>query len=315
MKHLILLCFCALASMPVLRAQYRLENLTLESRAQVAQDQYKYQKLQLYPIRANNTFRSHHKDVAKYVTLKDALEKKKVVISEKSRSGTVNTLFIENVSNDTVIVLSGEVVQGGKQDRVIAQDFVLYPKSGQKDVSVFCVEHGRWSPKDGDTSFRQYFTICSNEIRKAATVNKNQQNVWDKVSETTDKNRANTSTGTLTALQRSESFTKDLKQYTDHFQALAGEQDVIGVVAVTGSTILGSDMFATHEIFAQYLSSLLNSYATEAITSGKEVDVPYEKVEEYLKTILADESKQESEVEKKGTMLKDGNKKIHISTF
>lgn len=316
MKHLILLCLCALVSMPVLRAQYQLENLTLESRAQVAQDRYTYQKLQLYPIRANNTFRSHHKDVAKYVTLKEALEKKKVVISEKSRSGTVNTLFIENVSSDTVIVLSGEVVQGGKQDRVIAQDFVLYPKSGQKDVSVFCVEHGRWSPKNGDTSFRQYFTISSNEIRKAATVNKNQQDVWNKVSETTDKNRANTSTGTLTALQQSESYTKDVKQYTDHFQGtLSAEQDVIGVVAVTGSTILGCDMFATHEIFAQYLSNLLHSYATEAITSGKEVDVPYEKVEEYLKTILADESKQESEVEKKGTMLKDGNKKIHISTF
>lgn len=316
MKHLILFCLCALVSMPVLRAQYQLENLTLESRAQVAQDRYTYQKLQLYPIRANNTFRSHHKDVAKYVTLKEALEKKKVVISEKSRSGTVNTLFIENVSSDTVIVLSGEVVQGGKQDRVIAQDFVLYPKSGQKDVSVFCVEHGRWSPKNGDTSFRQYFTISSNEIRKAATVNKNQQDVWNKVSETTDKNRANTSTGTLTALQQSESYTKDVKQYTDHFQGtLSAEQDVIGVVAVTGSTILGCDMFATHEIFAQYLSNLLHSYATEAITSGKEVDVPYEKVEEYLKTILADESKQESEVEKKGTMLKDGNKKIHISTF
>lgn len=316
MKHLILFCLCALVSMPVLRAQYQLENLTLESRAQAAQDKYTYQKLQLYPIRANNTFRSHHKDVAKYVTLKEALEKKKVVISEKSRSGTVNTLFIENVSSDTVIVLSGEVVQGGKQDRVIAQDFVLYPKSGQKDVSVFCVEHGRWSPKDGDTSFRQYFTISSNEVRKAATVNKDQQEVWDKVSQTTDKNEARTSTGTLTALQRSESFTKDLQQYTGHFQnTLSAEPDVIGVVAVTGSTILGCDMFATHEIFAQYFSSLLHSYATEAITSGKEVEVPYEKVEEYLKTILFDESKQESEVEKKGTMLKDGNKKIHISTF
>jgi hypothetical protein len=316
MKNIIFLCVFVLVATPMLRAQYQRENLRLDSPAMASQGKYTYKNLQLYPVRANQAFRSHHKDVARYVTLKEGLEKKKVAITEQKGGGNVNTLFIENISADTIIVLSGEVVQGGKQDRVIAQDFVLYPKSGKKDVSVFCVEQGRWSPKDGDTSFKQYYSISSNEVRKAATVKKNQHEVWDKVSETTQKNNAGTSTGTLTALKGSESFSNDLKKYTDHFQPLlSGETDVIGVVAVSGSAILGCDMFASHEIFAGYLSSLLNSYATEAITSGKPVTLPYTKVEEYLQSIIADESKQEEEVKKKGTMLKDGNKKIHISTF
>lgn len=147
-------------------AQYTKANLTLEATSTTAK--YRYEHLQLYPIYANAAFVAQHQGVGKYVPLKDALEKKKVIITESNR-GEVNTLFIENISKDTVMVLSGEVVQGGKQDRMIAQDFILYPRSGKKDVSVFCVEHGRWQPKEG-MDFKIYYTISSNEVREAATV-------------------------------------------------------------------------------------------------------------------------------------------------
>jgi hypothetical protein len=295
-------------------AQYNAQNLKLESSASV--NQYVFENLQLYPIRANQTFVTEHKNLGNYVTLKDALEKKKVAITEFS-GGSVNTLYIENISSDTVMILSGEVVQGGKQDRVIAQDFILPPRSGKKDVSVFCVEHGRWqTKKGGDMSFQDYFSISSSEVRKAATVNKNQQEVWKKVAETTKKNNATTSTGTLTALQNAGTFKQDLERYSKHFEKLfINQSDVIGVIVVAGDKILGCDMFATHEIFEQHYPNLLNSYATEAITSGKKASVSYNEVNNYLQGIIKDESKQENEVKQKGAIMKNGEKKIHISTF
>jgi hypothetical protein len=295
-------------------AQYNKENLKMESPASV--EQYKFESLQLYPIRANQKFVNYHKNLGNYVTLKNALEKRKVEITEHS-GGTVNTLYIENVSADTVMILSGEVVQGGKQDRVIAQDFILPPKSGKKDVSVFCVEHGRWQTKrGGDMSFNQYYSISTNSVRKAATVNKNQQQVWDEVAKTTKENKAETSTGTLTALQASSTFSSDLKKYVDHFgNMFANQNDVIGVVAVAGDKILGCDMFATNELFRKQFANLLNSYATEAITSGKRVSVPYEKVSGYLQSIIADEADQEKNVREKGAIMENGKRKIHISTF
>ncbi|HEY0653785.1 MAG TPA: DUF6569 family protein [Chryseosolibacter sp.] len=313
MKYFIVLTvFAAFAA----NAQYKSENLKLDPQAAVTQNKYTYENLRLYPIRANKTFEAEHKNLGTYVSLKEALEKRKIIVSEKSRQGTVNSLLIENVSNDTIMILSGEVVQGGKQDRVVGEDVILYPKSGRKDVSVFCVEHGRWSPKNGDTSFKDYFSISTNEVRKAATVTKNQGEVWEKVAETTSKNRAQTSTGTLTALKESQTLSNELKRYTEHFQeALADDKTVIGLVAVSGDRILGCDMFASHAIFSTYLPGLLNSYSTEAITSGKPASISYEKVEEYLNDIIADEARQEEVVEKKGVMLKQGTKKIHISTF
>jgi hypothetical protein len=295
------------------KAQFNKTNLKLESSA--SQNKYRYENLQLYPIRANAAFAAQHKDLGKFVPLKEALVKNKVAITE-SGDGEVNNLFIENISSDTIMVLAGEVVQGGKQDRMIAQDFILYPKSGKKDVSVFCVEHGRWQPKREGMEFKQYSDASSNEVRKAATVTKNQQEVWDKVSETTAKNKAGTSTGTLTALNASGDFNKQIKKYTDYFGGLIlPEEDVIGVVAVSGNKVLGCDMFASHTLLKAHYKNLISAYATEAITSGKQVTITRDKVDQYLQSIIADETRQETEVQKKGTMLKQGKRKLHISTF
>jgi hypothetical protein len=296
-------------------AQYNKANLKLEPAT--AAKKYAYGNLQLYPIRANAVFKEQHKHIGSYVTLKDGLQKNKAKITERD-GGEVNTLYMENVSSDTILVLSGEVVQGGKQDRVIAQDFLLYPKT-KKDISVFCVEPGRWQPgKGGDDgmAFTSYSAFSTNEVRKAAIIEKDQQKVWDKVAETTSKNDATTRTGTLTALKNSGSFTANLKKYTDHFKPLfASEPDVIGMVVVSGDAILGCDMFATHQMFMAHYPDLVNAYATQAITTGKPVTVPYGNVQHYLDTLITDERKQESEVKKKGSLLKEGDKKLHFSTF
>lgn len=316
MKHLISIALFAIASIATVKAQYNKTNLSLLESAGSTESKYRYEKLQLYPVRANQAFLNQHQNLANYVTLKEALASKKIAITEKSTQGTVNTLLIENVSKDTVIVLSGEVIQGGKQDRVIAEDIILYPKSGKKDIPVFCVEHGRWSARGGDRSFNQYFDISSNEVRKAATVKKDQREVWQKVAETNQKHNTQTRTGTLAAIKSSSELNEEVKKYAEHFRKLLlDDPNVIGVVAVSGTTILGCDMFANHDIFGKYLPNLLNSYATEAVTSGGTPSVSYQQVREYLDSIIDNENKQEEEVKKKGAVLKDGTKKVHISTF
>ncbi len=296
-----------------LQAQYNKDNLKIESTT--ANTKYSYKNLRVYPVRANKVFEAYHRNIGKYTTLKEGLAKNKIKITEQG-SGDVNTLFIENISSDTVMILVGEVIQGGKQDRMIAQDFILYPKSGKKDVSVFCVEHGRWQEGSNGKSFNQYYSISSTEVRKAGAVKKDQQEVWDKVAKKTAENNAESSTGTLTALKSSEEFTSELKGYTDFFRDLLKEEkDVIGIVAVTGDVILGCDMFATHDIFKEHYGDLVNSYATDAISAGKNVTLPDEKVNEYFDFIIEDEDDQERKVNEKGTMLKDRGRKLHISTF
>ena len=116
-----------------------------------------------------------------YVTLKDAMEAKKVFVYE---TGNVTSLAVENVSSDSVFIQGGDIVKGGQQDRVIPNDFLLPPKSGRLPVSAFCVEPGRWSQRGAESvkSFSVSSAILPSQgLKKAAIVDHDQRKVWDEV--------------------------------------------------------------------------------------------------------------------------------------
>jgi hypothetical protein len=78
------------------------------------------------------------------LTLDEALAKRAVKVHE---TGNVNELQIENLGADEVFVQSGDIVKGGKQDRVLTVSLILPPKSGKIPIASFCVEQGRWTAR------------------------------------------------------------------------------------------------------------------------------------------------------------------------
>ena len=78
------------------------------------------------------------------LTLQEALDKGSVRVLE---TGSVNELKIENTGSEDVFIQTGDIVKGGKQDRVLTMSFVLPPKSGEVALAAFCVERGRWSAR------------------------------------------------------------------------------------------------------------------------------------------------------------------------
>lgn len=62
--------------------------------------------------------------------------------------------------------MAGEVVLGGQQDRCLAADTIIQPGKRRVPVTVFCVEHGRWS---GRAEFGQSApAVAGLSIRKSA---------------------------------------------------------------------------------------------------------------------------------------------------
>jgi hypothetical protein len=97
----------------------------------------------------------------------------------------VNTLVLINHSKRPLVLLAGEIVTGGKQDRIVASDRIVPSDSDPVDLSVFCVEHGRWtasSDKFGAAakSAAQSFMVQP-RVRQQAMVAKDQQQVWNAV--------------------------------------------------------------------------------------------------------------------------------------
>src|SRR5664279_2419849 len=95
-------------------------------------------------------------------------------------SGEVNRLVLVNNSDRPLLLLAGEVVTGGKQDRVIGVDRIVPPKSQPVDLSVFCVEPGRWvASSDHFSSMGS--AMAQPSIRMPAMAARNQIQVWNGV--------------------------------------------------------------------------------------------------------------------------------------
>lgn len=280
-----------------------------------------YKNLRIYPIKAKTTFKEQTKNFGRYTSLKEALEKKKIRITEKEGSGEgadVNSLYAQNTSADTLFLMAGEVIQGGKQDRVIGEDVIIPPNNKKVKLPVYCVEHGRWTTagRSSGNNFNGYFAVSGLSVRKAVEVDKNQSKVWEKVADGNAKNKVRTSTGTYTALNSASDYKKLEDEYFNAlYSKLTAEQDLIGVIVVSGDKVIGCEIFATEQLFRKSADNLLRSYIHEAVTNGKPVTISAATVKKYMDDLLVDQRAQETKIRSKGKMFVSEGKKMHITTY
>lgn len=77
-------------------------------------------------------------------TLEEALLKKSIIVHE---TGSVSELQIENTGDEPVFIQFGDIVKGGRQDRVLTTSLLIPPKSGKVAIGAYCVEQGRWAKR------------------------------------------------------------------------------------------------------------------------------------------------------------------------
>ncbi|MCG8327941.1 MAG: hypothetical protein MI974_09670 [Chitinophagales bacterium] len=260
-----------------------------------------YGNLRIYPVVGNQALIAQHEELANFQSLGEAIaSNERFRITEKkpygrfSDQGAVNTLTVQNKSEQDVYLMAGDVVQGGNQDRVIAEDILV--KAGSiTDIPVFCVEKGRWTPHEeaDDNSknkkifaFNGYYNVAANDIRRTVKHSKNQQEVWDKVGQLTSFHNAKAATGTYAALENSTSFTDSREQYLDYFEGKLAQDNVIGIVAISGNEIIGTDIFGHPDLFKKQYGALLYSYITEAMSNGEAPSITESKMNDYAAQLL-----------------------------
>ncbi|MBX2970421.1 MAG: hypothetical protein KF803_13715 [Cyclobacteriaceae bacterium] len=285
----------------LIQAVYHPDHLHLSEPDQA----HRYGNLQLYPIYASPQFLNYHRQLGSYLSLQEALNQKKLVITEiqgtepsdqinrqnqlQQRSdedqAEVNTLLIQNISADTIIILGGEVVRGGKQDRMIAQDFIILPHSDKIDISVFCVEHGRWNAEES-VSFYMSMDVAPGKIRKAAKAAEPQEKVWEEVAVLHEDLDVKSSTGGLAYALYDKKLADSVEHYKKHLQKIVWSDNVVGVIAVNGNEIVGCDIFAQHKLFANYYPNLLSSYCSQVYKPATTAALPFVEVQTFLLSII-----------------------------
>lgn len=197
-----------------------------------------------------------------YLTLKEGLSDRLVAVSER---GDVNHVSVQNKGDLPLLLVGGEMILGGQQDRIIGQDQLVPPHRTQV-VQVFCVEHGRWS---GSGRFGSAGGIVDAKVRAKAKLHADQQGVWDEVAKRTATLKAETPTGTYRAIAGNAE--KDLKPYRDAIApALAKLPGVVGLATAVNGRILSVDVFGSPELFAQYRDRILDSAFVSAVSAGED---------------------------------------------
>ena len=84
-------------------------------------------------------------------------------------TGDVEELIIRNLGNQEVFIQAGDIVKGGKQDRVLISSMIVPPNSGDIPVGVFCVEEGRWSGR-GEEEVASFSASTERVPSKAARI-------------------------------------------------------------------------------------------------------------------------------------------------
>jgi hypothetical protein len=263
-------------------------------------DPITYENISIFPVVS-----SVSQDTSAFVTLDEGLSSGDVVVREQGSDGmarsrgtalpqyntdaSVNQLVLINRGKRPVLLLAGELVSGGKQDRIIAKDRIIAPGTDPLPLDVFCVEHGRWS---SGLQFSAAKTMVHPSVREQAAVNQSQSDVWESVRKgTTAKvNAAPSAAPRIAAADLAEvvsstaptqSYSKmyegsrvgvSVDSFVDEMQrrfarATSGKkvEHIVGVVVAYGGEVAWSDIFASSDLFHHYWTKLLRSYAVEAL--------------------------------------------------
>ncbi len=293
-------------------------------------DPIRHGNLTVFPVVAAKSY-----PTGEFLTLDEGLRSGEVVVTEagnvqglirrhpapaiRNDGAQVNRLVLVNNSKRPLLLLAGEIVTGGKQDRVIGKDRIVPAESDPVDLSVFCVEPGRWvaASEHFGASEAMYGTavggatphpqppmamMAQPSVRAKAMGDKNQGEVWDEVRKqreavTVEMAAAAPSvptdvahTSSYARLMENEEVRKQVdavaKPIEQNYQSLIRQlrdRNAVGVVVAVNGRIIWADVFASTDLLQKYWPKLVRSYASEAVvTRAKEVEVSVSRAQDFL---------------------------------
>ncbi len=279
--------------------------------------------LKIIPIRAKPSFAQANEQAVSLnnaMSLRQALATNQAAIMEHTNEkgrirARVNTLSFENFSDQSIFLMSGEVITGGRQDRVIARDMIVPPRSGLVDIPVYCVEKGRWTGSTQKDKFQNYHE-ASMHLRQVIDREQNQNAVWGEISKENRRDQVRTNTDAYTAHAYSPEYIRRENEYLAFFnEKFMNKENIVGIVGVTGGVVMGCDIFASPDLFYREYNNLIFAYIDEALTFGLPVTMTDEAVKGYMDNLLTNSALQDRFVRQNGKIFRQGEQIIHITTY
>lgn len=215
-----------------------------------------YRGLTVFPLTLRRGQASH--DIR---TLDEALNHGWITIQEKG-SAEVSTIRVRNKSKHLVLFMGGEIITGGKQNRVIKEDVLLPRRSKFIDVPVYCIEQERWSGKNA--VFASGNSLAHQSLRASAAKGESQGAIWKEVDKQSARTKVSSRTRDYQEIYKDKAVRRQLDECVARLRGFQG-RNTIGAVAVAGNRIIACDLFSNPVLFAKLWDKICRSYGMDAI--------------------------------------------------
>lgn len=169
---------------------------------------------------------------------------------------TVNTLIVENKSVVPLLLVDGEEIVGGDQNRIVNATILIAPQSEMK-IPVNCTEHGRWGYKH-EFVHSKYIADSRTRGRKALAIHEGrdaQQAVWNSIDDLENDHQFSSKTQAMA--ESYDNVKADLNEFIESFEVADGQN---GVLIIIDGEIKGFEIFFSSEIYKEYHEKILKSY-------------------------------------------------------
>lgn len=202
----------------------------------------------------------------KYTLLEQGIEAKTLKVRElNGQSGAAQVPAVEvlNTGQQPVYLLGGEMILGGKQDRIISKDTVVPNSKKWVKVAVFCVEQGRW--RGQNMRFKSGGALAHVALRKAAMLG-NQSGVWAEVARKNLQHGTQSSTSTYRRTIQNASLRAKISPYRKQIaKHLPKDIPLAGMVFAINGKIQVADLLGNPLLYASLQNKLLSAYILEAL--------------------------------------------------
>jgi hypothetical protein len=277
---------------------------------------WQFKNLKIIPIRRKNPGgMPRGTGAGDVVTLSQALNKGLVSVTERGTTSfdNVHWLRFNTHSNKSVYISGGEIISGGRQDRMIVRDTILHPSEKDQYVPVMCVEEGRWSEKEKKFGYGNY---ANADLRKVLDSTHNQVLIWREVDRQLQAGGFKNNSLAYLSRYQDKKYIAASDEYFRFFRDKLARTDsnVVGFVAISGDKIIGCDAYNATDLFYNQADPLLHGYIDEAMQSGAPVTLKDPPVHRYMDKLLKDEASQEAFVKDNGAIFREGGVVVHINT-
>ncbi len=295
--------------------------LLLQSKAQLTfphlavlyDSAWTYKNLQLIPIRFTDSLHYDPTFPKSFMLLSNAIKSKKVQIKENNFEGrsNVNVLNLLNTSKEHILVESGDLLKGGKQDRMFAETKLIPPNKEVDFLSVYCIEKGRWDKKAKSFSYGGFAGV---DVRKSGDSIGGQQHVWKEIEKEFAAEKVISETFPYLQVKQKKTVLPD---YIAYFKNRFAQSDSLyaGFIVVSDSTIIGCDIFANEKLLIASFDNLINSYVEGVKQSEKTVVDAKQLVKVFANKLLGNEFSQKRFLEQHGKVFMYKNKPLHITAY